>query len=76
MKQEVSTSKRIAFDAFTGDSPDPLIRNLRFEYAASSVTPVADCMNHVAERQENGDILCTHYFKCSCPNPVINPTIL
>lgn len=39
------------------------------------ITPVSACMEHVGEKEMSGDLLCSHYFKCSCPEPVINPII-
>ena len=68
-------SIKIIVDQNGPGSIDPLIRNMHFRFSPESIAPVSACMEHVAERQPSGDILCTHYFKCSCPEPVISPVV-
>lgn len=52
---------------------DSRMKEFHFTFTPESVIPVSECMEHIPERQSNGDILCTHYFTCSCPEPSINP---
>jgi len=66
---------RIRGDYEGFQSPDPYIVDLGFKFVSESIIPVSDCMEHVAERQPNGDLLCSHYFTCSCPEPTINPIL-